>query len=126
MQLDLTKYVNCDYARQLERALPQAKTYFDERLAREPSFGVASNTFRAFRGIEKPSVIYRDWAGKTMDSSEFSEKGMASNSNAEFETLHCFLSDSLARHWQRETGRSITVAHKYKLIDLFTKYVCRL
>jgi hypothetical protein len=126
MQIDLLPFVNQAGMERLRRALPRAKAYFDERLPHDPSFGVASNTFRAFRGIKGPSVVYRAWARKTIENPEFLAKGCAANSGEGFETFHSFLSNSLESCWQQETCRLISVAHKYKLVDLFTKHVCRL
>lgn len=94
------------------------------------TYGVAGNTFRAYTGMKpyKPSVLYRQWARATV------EKLIRENKLKEyvcteksFEKWHKKLAQSLEQSWHKNTeGKvSLSVAQKYKLVDLFVKWLSR-
>jgi len=93
---------------------------------REEDCGIAGNTFRAYTGWENsPSETYRNWAEKQNEEIlKLSPKSISSQED--FDTWHQKLAESLQRHWQKaEDGNRLSVAHKYKLIDLYIKWLTR-
>jgi hypothetical protein len=92
----------------------------------ERDFGVGGNTFRAFRGIDRPSALYRDWARKTVGSTRFKVRAQAAVTLAEFESLHQSLCRSIVKYFRKQTGRRLSLAHTSKLVDLFVKRASRL
>lgn len=55
-----------------------------------------------------------------MDASQ----GVVPHSQAEFDTLHAELTDSLCAHWQSNAlANPLSIAHRYKLVDLFVRWM---
>jgi len=128
MRLDLAPYRSSEHFHQLKAALPRAKNYFSERtgIDKDPTLGVGSNTFRAFRGIEKPSLMFRRWASEVIRSKQFQSEILAASTQPMFETVHDWLNQTLEHHWKSECGQQLSLAHRYKLVDLLVKRLCRL
>jgi hypothetical protein len=103
-----------------------AHKWYGERLTCDPRYGVGSNTFRAFRRIKKPSIIYRRWAAGMLSRKAFRSRLRSATTRQAFERFHTWLSRSLDRHWLRKAKRPLSLAHRYKLIDLFVKHAVRL
>jgi len=87
------------------------------------SYGIAGNTFRAYRGYKlRPSVIYRHWAAlKTKDL--VSNSGPSIESQSEFDAWHRDLFESISNYWLTEQGQGMSFAHTSKLLDLYVKWL---
>jgi hypothetical protein len=90
----------------------------------DTAMGVGGNTFRAYREWPvPPSRVYRAWAvsvSQTLNSSKLAETLKTRES---FLTWHETLGNSLDAHWFKQQGGSLSFAHRYKLIDLFVKWL---
>lgn len=84
-------------------------------------FGITGNTLRTYRNTEtSPSKVIRGWAlehGLSMINDNIP------SNQVEAITLHRKLCESLDECWARAASRDLTVAEKYKAVDLFTKAV---
>ncbi len=88
------------------------------------TYGVGGNTFRAFVGFDKqPSIIYRTWAERKFNELTTGILELKIEDQAAFDVWHKKLFNSLSAHWYSEQGREISLAHSYKLLDLFLKWV---
>lgn len=128
MVLDLTAYKSPRHLRQLVASLPKAQKHFTKRefIKSAKSIGASGSMFRVFRKIEKPSVIYQDWAFAQTQSKEFEREVLSLQKQEHFENLHLRLGQSLARYWKNRAGQKLVLAHKFKLLDLFIKRACEL
>jgi len=127
MRLNLRTYRSEKRFKRLASAIRKARRYYSERVdvQTDPSLGVGSNTFRAFRGVKRPSAAYREWARRLYRTRRFKKAVLAARSRDGFERLHRWLSQSLERHWRRKYRKPLLLAHRYKLVDLFIKRLCR-
>jgi len=110
------------FARQVRREL--GREPFELRSA---NYGVGANTFRAL-GVygEAPSKVYQAWAKAVCDRLDPVELAKQISSRAGFERWHASLAVTLERRWRKAyPGRPLSVAHKYKLVDLFIKWLSR-
>ncbi len=90
------------------------------------TYGVGANTFRAFTGYQnKPSVQYRAWARNQSKSLSGEALLKATSSRQDFDAWHQELAQSLRRTWQRTQSKPLSVPHKYKLVDLYVKWLTR-
>jgi len=90
------------------------------------TYGVGANTFRAFAGYQhKPSVQYRTWARNQSKSLSGEALLKATSSQEDFDAWHQKLAQSLQRTWQKTQSKPLSVAHKYKLVDLYVKWLTR-
>lgn len=88
------------------------------------TFGVSGNTFRAFVDFkEPPSIIYRNWAQPKFDELTTGFQELKMEDQEAFDAWHKNLHNSLYTHWYTEQGRNMSLAHSYKLLDLFLKWV---
>lgn len=128
MRLDLRPFRSTKHFRRLAAAMPNAEHYYSERakIDADITLGVGSNTFRAFRGTDRPSSTYRQWAHRVVHAKRFKNAVLTAGGREGFERLHRWLTRSLDRHWTRRYGKRLSIAHRYKLIDLFVKRLCRL
>lgn len=85
-------------------------------------YGVAGNTFRAFRNLpHKPSVIYKSWSKKEMDKPDFVSRLLAISSGDEYDVWIAQLSDRLRKHWKDEMGENLHYGASRKLPNLMMK-----
>jgi len=126
MRLDLAPYLDDRCYKRLKESMAGARTWYGERVASDSGYGVGANTFRAFRGIKKPSLIYRTWAAAILRRKAFRSKLLRAKNRRAFEAFHAWLSRSLDCHWSANAKRPLSLAHKYKLVDLFVKHAVRL
>jgi len=95
---------------------------FDENKSK---FGVAGNTFRAFSGYpKKPSLVYREWA-KKQTAKILNTASLGFTSQTEFDEWHNELFKSLQNHWKRNQNKDLNLAHSYKLVDLYIKWLSK-
>src|SRR4051794_5353044 len=86
----------------------------------DKDFGVGSNTYRSFRSRKnKPSATYRKWAKKAMKQIESLEIPDENIFLIKHEGLACDISN----HFANADDQPITLGQKYKLVDLFLKFI---
>ena len=122
----LDDYFSDDYGGAFARQLPMLR----KKLGvvgisnRSPGYGVAGNTFRAYRGWENhPSDIYNGWAEKITESLEPQKLARQIMSRNGFNQWHATLLASLERRWRYYEGSIPALAHRLKLVDLFIKWL---
>lgn len=124
MRLDLA-YKNRANFLELIASFPKARVFYSERI--DPEFdkklGVGANTVRAFRGIKKPSEVYRRWARATIKSIKFKNKLLAVTSIAQFEVLHKSLCRSIRKHWTKETGQVPIDSSVFTALDCLFSHI---
>lgn len=90
---------------------------------RDPSYGVGRDTIRGFHGFTKPLTTYRKWAEAECSRLNATVLQSKVSSAAAFEDWHRSLRKSLQRHWRMSQGQTLKLAHLFKLIDLFVKWL---
>jgi hypothetical protein len=82
---------------------------------------VEKNTYRGFRG-QKPSIILRPWALRTLEGS-LGQEFPALSTQEDYDDWLSRLADDLAQEWKKSTG-TLGVGQRFKLINLLVKAVC--
>lgn len=128
MKLDLTLFVNAARFQELESSVPAAQQYFSRRdpITSAKSIGASGSMFRVFRGIERPSVVYQNWAYAVVTSSSFARDVKTISTQANFDVFYERLGKSLKSHWKRKTGAVLKSPYSEKLLDVFIKRACEL
>ena len=91
---------------------------------RNPSYGVAGNTFRAYRDCDtRPSQLYQEWAEPICNELSIPALKKQLRTREGFLVWHTYLAESLQQQWTKREGIPLSVAHKYKLVDLFIKWL---
>lgn len=91
---------------------------------RDSTFGVAGNTFRAYRNHpERPSKVYRDWASDICNPIDAERLSVSIDCPGGFNNWHLSLAESLQTYWSSEQRSNLSFAHLYKLVDLFIKWL---
>ena len=138
--LNLKVIVSEACAKEFQRALPSLRKELGKQvllLSEKCSYGVGSNTYRAFKGPKEPSPskkyeklktppskAYSAWANKVCKSLDAKALAKQIATVQGFEAWHGSLAESLQKHWKKvQAGESLSLAHKYKLIDLFVKWL---
>jgi len=125
---ELTTFFSQEHGERFRSALPTlreqlAVTPFGER---DDHFGVAGNTFRAFRNHQvQPSVAYREWAKQICDHLDPRSLAHSLNEASAFSIWHSALAESLQTHWRSRQGAELSFAHLHKVIDLFVKWLSK-
>lgn len=137
MLIDLTPYKSSRHCQDLADSLTGAREHYKQRIEIDSatSVGASGSMFRVFGGIDKPSLIYQNWAHEQTQSKEFRRDVLALKTQEQFETLHSSLADSLSYYWKNNARYlkdeakkeiTLTLAQKFKLLDLFIKRACEL
>jgi hypothetical protein len=124
----MESYISRRKQREFARALSSIRREIgaSEDIDLDGSFGVEGSTFRAYRGWRRsPSEIYQSWAQKHTKLILRRLPTDKISSRRGFIEWHSALHMSLKRHWSRNEGRQLSIAHGYKLIDLFVKHLSR-
>lgn len=124
---EILKHINKDLLREFKKSIPEIKK---SQVAQRPwppqskAYGVGGNTFRAYSGLTgKPSHHFREWAESQIENLAAIEAEKISTQE-KFDKWHQALADSLQKLWRkRECGKDLSVSHKYKLVDLFVKWL---
>ncbi|MDZ7919569.1 hypothetical protein [Rhodoferax sp.] len=123
---DITQFISEPHLLAYQRALPRIQQDQVAHLAwdsHDESYGVGGNTFRAYTGWQSsPSRLFRNWACHTSQTILQTDPSSLDSMEA-FEGWHQGLSCSLQQKWMETQGRGLSVAHKYKLIDLYIKWL---
>ena len=102
-------------------AFGQAQRQFEAGRKMPTDLGITGSTFRAYRNCGgSPSATFRSWA--TGEAYALINRRAVQN-RKDFLKLHGELASSLSAHWSRTGLRNLTVAEKYKIVDLFVKAV---
>jgi len=122
----IASYFSASLQCQFKAALPHLR----KRLAvtpfskRDAKFGVAGETLRVFRKCRnRPSMVYRTWAKEVCEDLDPLLLAKHLKSRAAFESWHSSLVQNLCMRWKNRQGRVLSVAHRYKLIDLLVKWL---
>lgn len=128
MRLNITLHTNPHRLDALKAAVSEATEYFSRRESAPTaeSIGASGSMFRVFRGIDKPSLHYKNWAFDQTRRQEFERKVLSLKSQEEFEGLHLALGESLSNYWRDKTGNELILPYKFKLLDVFIKRACEL
>jgi hypothetical protein len=128
MRLNITLEANPKRLDALKASLPKAAKYFNKRetVPTADSIGASGSMFRVFRGIDKPSLHYKQWAFDLIRSLDFERDVMSLKSQQDFERCHSALGDSLSKYWRAKTGTKLILPYKFKLLDVFIKRACEL
>ena len=109
----------------LSKSRAKISRWFDHRINTLEEFaqsGVAGNTFRAFRNLPKrPSVIYKNWALKELNKTDFANQVKRLNSQTAYDDWLAELSNRLRRTWKNEMGKNISYGASRKLPNLMTR-----
>jgi hypothetical protein len=123
----MKQYMNEEMMKKFRKAFP---TIISSKIGKkrinsdEASFGIAGNPFRAYRGWNgKPGEIYRQWAKPTTTRITQLDQNTDISSRKAFLEWHKGLYDSLQAHWQKHEGKQLPLAHGYKLVDLYIKWL---
>jgi hypothetical protein len=88
-------------------------------------YGAGGSTLRAYRTVrESPSSVFRGWAGNVCKPDDFVgniARHLASRDA--FLEWHATLARQLESHWRKKQGRPLSFAQRFKLIDLFIKWL---
>jgi hypothetical protein len=114
--------------RQFQKSLPSIRKMQgqEDLSSMTDNFGVGGNTFRAYVGYElPPSSIYRSWAKKQTNRIRKKLPINETSSEESFIIWHEKLYRSLCRYWLKKQGKPLSLAHSYKLVDLYIKWLSR-
>lgn len=123
---NLSDYFSQQHGEAFARALPalQQRVGCIPFGQRSEDFGVAGNTFRAYRDWpHPPSRVYREWANDVCAALNASLLGEQVATPEGFRGWHASLAKSLQVHWTNQQGNALSFAHQHKLIDLFIKWL---
>lgn len=82
---------------------------------------VASNTYRAFRNVVKPSRLFRGWAFTFLQSGRFFQ--LAANPER-FDGEHACVVRELCEYWQCVAEKDIQYGRAVKLLNLLVRDAC--
>jgi len=124
----ISTYFNAKLTASFTRALPRLRGQLTKvpYAKRSDTFGVAGETFRAYRGwYNPPSILYREWASSVCDDLTTESLTPRLQSRHSFVEWHDSLAKSLQKYWYQYERRRLSFAHLYKLIDLYVKWLSR-
>lgn len=114
--------------KQFQKSLPSIRRNLGQEnlSSMTDDFGVGGSTFRAYVGYElPPSLIYKGWAKKKTNHIQKTLPINKTSSEECFIAWHEKLYRSLCRYWSKKQGTSLSLAHGYKLVDLYIKWLSR-
>jgi hypothetical protein len=122
----IDRYFGAALQRKFARAIPRLRG----QLALVPfsdhdaTYGVGGETFRAFRNHRaRPSEVYREWAAEVSKQLTPKQLTQQLQSREAFESWHRSLVGELSSRWKSRQGRTLSIAHRYKLVDLLIKWL---
>lgn len=130
--LSIRKFINEGQLREFQKAIPEIQKEImgqEKWESNDGSYGARGNTFRAYgvyvEGENTPSAIFRRWARRKTPQVLRTDPQLISSQD-EFDLWHKKLGKSLQSYWQREeSGKELSTAHKYKLVDLYIKWLTK-
>jgi hypothetical protein len=142
--IDLTSYLDQKWVSLYGDYLPEARAWWERHPSTRSNYGVEQTTARSYstgaRGEDGPVAVFDKWAERESAALLSDKRARAElRSRTAFEATHAQLAVSLQRHWVQRVGpvaeRSIandplrrvtpelSVGQKYKLLDLFLRWV---
>ena len=122
----MDKYINKQKLNSFSKSLIKTRSALGKNdiTSITKAYGIAGNTFRAYTGWRvSPSDVYRVWAKNNTDKLIKSPPTKITSNKEGFKKWHKSLYDSLNRYWKKKQGAHLSVAHCYKLIDLYIKWL---
>lgn len=122
----LTEYFSQERVLEFSQKLPGLRSNIGVRnfATRGEDYGVSGNTLRAYRGyVHTPSRLYRTWAKATTEGLSFEDLEEKVNTRDGYLKWHASMAESLIGHWQKYESKPLPIAHKYKLVDLYVKWL---
>lgn len=123
----MKQYINGQCSREFANCISKI---IRKQIAQRPidvndiSFGLAGNTFRAYRTSKStPSQIFRTWAKKNTEQLAKRQPTECISTREGFLKWHWALYSSLQRRWKKSEGKQLPLAHCYKLVDLYIKWI---
>lgn len=116
--------LNQDILNEFATIKDQAEKFFLKRESISPNFNfdISSSTYRIFRNTKnKPSIIVKDWIKSLLHNDEFFNDVEKINNRADFYNFHEKYAELLSEFWEEKEGNALSVAYKYKILDLFLK-----
>lgn len=122
----ISHYFSPEHGHLFSQALPKLRKEIGSSIfcPAGSNYGVAGNTFRAFRGWSKsPSKVYSLWAESICAQLDPPSLAGQLGNQEGFDAWHKSLADSLQQHWVKSQSYELSFAHQHKLIDLFVKWL---
>jgi hypothetical protein len=125
MKKYMKQFINHSLASQFKKSIPELKKQIGQKPLHsdDATFGVAGNTFRAYRDWIKPSETYKSWAKNITASLKRQPPSEDISTPEGFLKWHRKLYNSLQRYWKKHQGKQLQLSHCYKLIDLYIKWL---
>jgi hypothetical protein len=122
----MKKYYNNDLGKDFSSKLDELKKRLRSQSFNPATskYGIAGNTFRAYRNYKTPpSKVYREWA-KEVTSQLLIDRKIPNLSNQnKFDKWHLELFDSINQRWNTRQNKTLSFAHTFKLLDLYLKWL---
>ena len=122
----MKKYLDKRQLSQFSKSLKKTRAILGKANISEmpSSYGIEGNTFRAYRGWKySPSKCYREWVEENTQRIIKSQPTQSISNEVNFGKWHKNLYNSLNKHWKKKQGKALSLAHCYKLIDLYIKWL---
>lgn len=113
-----------EYLNGIKNICEEATIFYSKKEPILPNFNfdISFATYRVFRNTKnRPSIIIKSWIKSVLHSSEFFNDIIKINSKEDFNDFHKKYSKSLSKFWQEKENSELSIAYKYKIIDLFLK-----
>lgn len=128
MQIDLRPFLCPAWLARYQSYLPTARALWDDHRLETSEYGVESSTTRGIptgsRGENGPQALYRAWAKSQLEHM-LADSALPARLDSQevFDAWHAGLAASLAAYWKTCSGRELSTAHRYKLLDLFVRWL---
>lgn len=122
----MKQYINRVQVTLFSTSLQETRKIFGSRNVRDmkPNYGISGNTFRAYSNWKmKPSSIYQQWARLNTTMIIKSPPKNSVSDSKKYQTWHSNLYNTLNEYWLKNQGEYLSLAHCYKLIDLYIKWI---
>jgi len=99
-------------------------------LKHDKFFGVAGSTFRAYKGHKyPPSKTYKEWVNTFFEDNKLKKELSKCSDRNTFLLIHKKITDDLDFFFKTNNPNSqknggLSISKKFKLVDLFIKYLC--
>jgi hypothetical protein len=124
MQKYMSKTLLAQFAKSARKT--RATLGAEEPSTMSPSYGVSGNTLRAYRGWSvPPGKVYKEWAKKRTNTIIKAAPLDDIATESGFQGWHRGLCKSLNAKWRKDQGKNLSIAHCYKLVDLYIKWLSR-
>jgi hypothetical protein len=128
MAVPLSEFLVARWVAMYAAYLPTARALWNNYDLETSQFGVESSTTRGIptgsRGATGPQELYRAWARPQLEAmlADTTLPDRISTPEA-FDAWHAGLAASLTSHWNAASLVPLSIAHRYKLLDLFVRWL---